>query len=96
MCMKKMAFLSLVFLVCLINLTTAREAKQTRNQHTSWKRGDQLTGRTRGDEIVVFTSDESLIGQLVLLKITSATALTLHGEVTSTSGHGFRREKVSG
>ena len=29
MCMKKMAFLSLVFLVCLINFTTAREAKQT-------------------------------------------------------------------
>ncbi len=62
----------------------AREAKQTGSPHASWKRCDQLTGRTRGDEIVVFTGDESLIGQLVTLKITSATSLTLHGEILYT------------
>jgi len=59
----------------------AQAAEQSRGQEVSWKRSDQLTGRTRGDEIVVFTGPESLIGRFVQVKITAATALTLHGEV---------------
>jgi tRNA-2-methylthio-N6-dimethylallyladenosine synthase len=61
----------------------AQEAEQSRGQEISWKRTDQLTGRSRGDEIVVFTGGESLIGQFVRIKVTSATALTLHGEVVT-------------
>jgi tRNA-2-methylthio-N6-dimethylallyladenosine synthase len=59
----------------------AQEAEQSRGQEVSWKRSDQLTGRTRGDEIVVFTGPASLIGQTIAVKVTAATALTLHGEV---------------
>jgi tRNA-2-methylthio-N6-dimethylallyladenosine synthase len=68
----------------------AREAARTGDHYASWKRKDQLTGRTRGDEIVVFTGDESLIGRLVKTKITAATALTLHGEIAAESGQNFR------
>jgi tRNA-2-methylthio-N6-dimethylallyladenosine synthase len=65
----------------------AQEAEQSRGHEVSWKRSDQLTGRTRGDEIVVFTGPESLIGQFVRINVTSATALTLHGErVTTPNG----------
>jgi len=46
----------------------------------SWPRPDQLTGRTPGDEIVVFSGPASLIGRTVRIRITGATALTLHGE----------------
>ncbi|NLX14468.1 MAG: tRNA (N6-isopentenyl adenosine(37)-C2)-methylthiotransferase MiaB [Phycisphaerales bacterium] len=63
----------------------AQEAEQERNNHVSWKRGDQLVGRTRTDEIVVFTGPKSMIGQLVTVWITAATALTLHGEADQTS-----------
>jgi tRNA-2-methylthio-N6-dimethylallyladenosine synthase len=59
----------------------AQEAEQSRGHEVSWKRSDQLTGRTRGDEIAVFTGPELLIGQFVQIQVTSATALTLHGEV---------------
>lgn len=62
----------------------AQEAEQSRGHEVSWKRSDQLTGRTRGDEIVVFTGPESLIGQFVRINVTSATALTLHGEQVTT------------
>ncbi len=62
----------------------AQEAEQERDHHVTWKRGDQLVGRTRTDEIVVFTGPERLIGELVTVRITSATALTLHGELAST------------
>ncbi len=61
----------------------AQEAEQERDHHVTWKRGDQLVGRTRTDEIVVFTGPESLIGELVTVRITAATALTLHGELGS-------------
>lgn len=61
----------------------AQEAEQSRGHEVSWKRSDQLTGRTRGDEIVVFTGTESLIGQFVRVQVTGATALTLHGEVVT-------------
>lgn len=63
----------------------AQEAEQSRGQEVSWKRGDQLTGRTRGDEIVVFTGTKSLIGRFVTIRVTAATALTLHGEVSGRS-----------
>jgi tRNA-2-methylthio-N6-dimethylallyladenosine synthase len=43
----------------------------------------QLTGRTRGDQIVVFNGDESLIGRIVQVEITSATDLTMHGHITA-------------
>lgn len=59
----------------------AQSDEQSRGQEVGWRRSDQLTGRTRGDEIVVFTGPESLIGQLVTVEIIGATALTLHGEV---------------
>ncbi len=63
----------------------AQEAEQSRGQEVSWRRTDQLTGRTRGDEIVVFPGSASLIGQLVPVRIAGATALTLHGEVAASS-----------
>ena len=40
---------------------------------------DQYVGRTRGDQIVVFNSRESLIGELIDVQVIAATALTLHG-----------------
>ncbi len=41
----------------------------------------QLTGRTRGDQIVVFDGDQSLIGQLIDVQITRGKALTLFGTI---------------
>ncbi|NLX23547.1 MAG: tRNA (N6-isopentenyl adenosine(37)-C2)-methylthiotransferase MiaB [Phycisphaerae bacterium] len=64
----------------------AQESEQSRGQETSWRRSDQLTGRTRTDEIVVFSGSPSLIGQLATIRVTAATALTLHGEVASGPG----------
>ncbi len=61
----------------------AQEDEQSRGQEVSWRRSDQLTGRTRGDEIVVFSGPPSLIGQLATIRVTAATALTLHGEVAA-------------
>ncbi|MFQ5489985.1 MAG: tRNA (N6-isopentenyl adenosine(37)-C2)-methylthiotransferase MiaB [Phycisphaerae bacterium] len=58
----------------------AQEAEQTRGQEVDWRHSDQLVGRTRGDQIVVFNAPADLIGQLVPIKITSATALTLFGD----------------
>lgn len=58
----------------------AQQAEQDRGGEVSWKQSDQLTGRTRGDEIVVFPGSPGLIGQLVSIRINAATALTLHGE----------------
>ncbi|HOW72779.1 MAG TPA: tRNA (N6-isopentenyl adenosine(37)-C2)-methylthiotransferase MiaB [Phycisphaerae bacterium] len=58
----------------------AQQAEQCRGEEVSWRRSDQLVGRTRGDDIVVFAGDASLIGGLTTVRITAATALTLHGE----------------
>ena len=58
----------------------AQEAEQTRGEEVSWRRSDQLVGRTRTDRIVVFTGPESFIGHLQPVKISGATALTLFGE----------------
>jgi tRNA-2-methylthio-N6-dimethylallyladenosine synthase len=41
--------------------------------------GSQLTGRTRGDQIVVYDGPASDIGRLKRVRITAASALTLHG-----------------
>ena len=41
----------------------------------------QLSGRTRGDLIVMFDGDESLIGRIVPVQIQSAKPLTLFGEL---------------
>ncbi len=62
----------------------AQEAEQSRGHEVGWRRSDQLTGRTRGDQIVVFPGPASLIGRFVRVRITSATALTLHGNVVHT------------
>lgn len=59
----------------------AQSDEQSRGQEVGWRRSDQLTGRTRGDEIVVFTGPESLIGQFATVEIIGATALTLHGQL---------------
>ena len=60
----------------------AQADEQLRGQEVGWRRSDQLIGRTRGDEIVVFSGPESLIGQFATVEIVGATALTLHGQVT--------------
>jgi tRNA-2-methylthio-N6-dimethylallyladenosine synthase len=59
----------------------AQEAEQSRGHEVSWRRSDQLVGRTRGDQIVVFNGSDSLIGQLIEVQVVSATALTLHAEL---------------
>jgi tRNA-2-methylthio-N6-dimethylallyladenosine synthase len=58
----------------------AQEAEQSRGQEVTWRRSNQLVGRTRGDQIVVFDGDYSLVGQLVRVRVSGATALTLHAE----------------
>lgn len=58
----------------------AQEAEQTRGSEVSWRRSDQLVGRTRCDRIVVFHSADTAIGTLAQVRISGVTALTLHGE----------------
>ena len=48
---------------------------------TSWPPPNQYTGRTRGDQIVVFPGSPECTGQFADVTITDATALTLHGEL---------------
>ncbi len=57
----------------------AQEAEHTRGEELTWRRSDQLVGRTRGDRIVVFSGGSEQIGRSVRVRITAATALTLHG-----------------
>jgi len=45
----------------------------------------QLTGRTRGDHVVVFDGGESLSGQYVDVEITRASSLALFGEIRNSS-----------
>jgi len=59
----------------------AQEAEQTRGEEVGWRRGDQLVGRTRQDQIVVFHGGPEQIGRLAKVRVTAATALTLHGEL---------------
>lgn len=42
---------------------------------------DRLTGRTRGNELVVFSGDKALIGRLVQVKMVEAGSWTLIGEL---------------
>lgn len=42
---------------------------------------ERLTGRTRGNELVVFPGDSSLIGTLVMVKILDSNSWTLFGEL---------------
>ncbi len=63
----------------------AQEAEQTRGQEVSWRRSDQLVGRTRTDRIVVFPGKPEHIGRLARVRITAATALTLHGTLVEES-----------
>ena len=48
---------------------------------TSKRDPTRLTGRTRTNHIVVFQATPSLAGTLALVKITSATPLTLAGDL---------------
>lgn len=73
----------------------AQEAEQTRGEEISWRRSDQLVGRTRGDRIVVFCGDESYIGRLVPVRITGATALTLFGNPVTRPGEAPPRRAAS-
>ncbi len=59
----------------------AQEAEQTRGEEVSWRSCDQLVGRTRTDRIVVFPGKLKHVGQLARIRITAATALTLHGSL---------------
>ncbi len=61
----------------------ALKAQQTLDHDgpSTWRSPDQLTGRSRGDQIVVFDGPAALIGSLVDIEIIDATDLTLHGRV---------------
>ncbi|HSW46932.1 MAG TPA: tRNA (N6-isopentenyl adenosine(37)-C2)-methylthiotransferase MiaB [Phycisphaerae bacterium] len=59
----------------------AQLADRNLGPQVAWRRPDQLIGRTRGDEIAVFSGPASIIGRLVNVRVTDATALTLHGEL---------------
>ncbi|MBI4717907.1 MAG: tRNA (N6-isopentenyl adenosine(37)-C2)-methylthiotransferase MiaB [Planctomycetes bacterium] len=61
----------------------AQEAEQTRGEEVSWRPSDQLVGRTRGDEIVVFKGEAAHLGTFAQVRITAATALTLHGTLVA-------------
>lgn len=60
-----------------------QESEQDRGAEVTNRPSRQLVGRTPGDQITVFNGDESLIGALARVRITSASALTLFGEVLS-------------
>jgi tRNA-2-methylthio-N6-dimethylallyladenosine synthase len=62
-----------------------QEAEQTRGEEATWRRSDQLVGRTRGDQIAVFAGQPEHIGRFANIGITAATALTLHGTLLRTS-----------
>ncbi len=57
----------------------AQEAEQSRGEEVSWRRSDQLVGRTSRDQILVFTGKPSHIGRFADIRVDAATALTLHG-----------------
>jgi tRNA-2-methylthio-N6-dimethylallyladenosine synthase len=65
----------------------AQEGEHTRGEEVGWRRSDQLIGRTRTDQIVVFSGKRQDIGCFVRIRITAATALTLHGELVEESQH---------
>ena len=72
----------------------AQEGEQARGSEVGWRRSDQLVGRTRGDQIVVFSGRPEDIGRLAQVRITGATALTLHGELTAGGTEGVARSSA--
>jgi tRNA-2-methylthio-N6-dimethylallyladenosine synthase len=56
-------------------------SRRSAGQSESQDEAIQMTGRTRGDRIVVFDADPSMIGHLVDLEIVDATAVTLFGRI---------------
>ncbi|MCH7996045.1 MAG: tRNA (N6-isopentenyl adenosine(37)-C2)-methylthiotransferase MiaB [Planctomycetes bacterium] len=68
----------------------AQEAEQTRGEEIGWRRSDQLVGRTRRDQIVVFNGRPEHIGRFAGISISAATALTLHGNLIEESLRGER------
>ncbi len=67
-------------------ISTEPRARQSRiaaarpvSGEVSLPRSDQLVGRTGGDRIVVFPGRPEHIGRFARIRITAATALTLHG-----------------
>ncbi len=64
----------------------AQVAETERGQEISSEVTGQLVGRTRTDRIVVFSGETDLVGRLIDVQISGATALTLHGEVAGASG----------
>jgi len=63
----------------------AQEAEQTRGTEIGWQRRDQLVGRTRQDQIVVFHGGTGHIGRFAAVRVTAVTALTLHGELVGST-----------
>ncbi len=74
----------------------AQEAEQTRGEEISWRRSDQLVGRTSTDRIVVLCGDESHIGRVMRVRISGATALTLFGDVVDDSVEAKTRGATTG
>ncbi len=66
----------------------AQEAEQSRGEEVGWRKSDQLVGRTRQDQIVVFLGQPEHIGRFADARITAATALTLHGTIVENSVRG--------
>ncbi len=61
----------------------AQEAEQSRGEEITWRKSDQLVGRTPGDHIVVFQGESDCIGKFARININAATGLTLHGDLLS-------------
>jgi tRNA-2-methylthio-N6-dimethylallyladenosine synthase len=64
-------------------LVEGRSRRTARRE--GWDAIDQLTGRTSCDRIVIFEGQERLIGQMVQVRIEDASAVTLFGQVVTTS-----------
>jgi len=73
----------------------AQEGEHSRGQEVGWRRSDQLVGRTRTDQIVVFPGKVQDIGRFAKIHITAVTALTLHGELCR-NVHGFTGRETRG
>ncbi|MFQ5592411.1 MAG: tRNA (N6-isopentenyl adenosine(37)-C2)-methylthiotransferase MiaB [Phycisphaerae bacterium] len=69
----------------------AQKAEQARGEEVGSYPVNQLVGRSRRDQIVVFPGGPERIGQFATIRITAATALTLHGRIVdgSTCGGSF-------
>lgn len=68
----------------------AQEAEQSRGEEVGWRRSDQLVGRTRTDHIVVFNGEPRHMGRFAQVRLTGATALTLHGVLQEDTVRGER------